>query len=425
MKKTVLFALLLLSASSFALAGPECTVLGNGTSVVLSENRATSLASVCIMIEGGTRCEGPGERGTYSLLPGLLLSGTASRTKAEISRELSLFGDSFDSYTTAGYWAFEATVPASSLESLLFLLRDILFYPTLSAEELEKEKRTRVQSIRAGRDSPMLLLFDLYHSVFYPDMDTSWKTRITNIENTTLPRLKSVHGLYFHPGGMVVSIAGAVNAEEALVITETVFGGLRQMPEPLGGERAVVRDGPLPFYRAVTGGVTQAGILTGTRLSGFDRSQEHLLQLAGTVLDRPFGGRLFVELREKNGLVYSVSTGYSLETEPFTWYVVSTSRKRNTKAVREKTGDILRQFRRKPPSASELSLAKEQLKTRLRTDELYPVREARYNAVQLLRGETPRGLDERLRMIDAVTQKELASFIQNHFPARYTTLVVR
>jgi len=417
MKKTVLFALLLLSASSFALAGPKCMVLGNGTSVVLSENRATSLASVCIMIEGGTRCEGPGERGTYSLLPGLLLSGTASRTKAEISRELSLFGDSFDSYTAAGYWAFEATVPAVYLETLLLLLNDLLFFPGFSEGELEKLKRTKIQSIRAEKDSAMLLLSDLYHETFYPDLHAHREVRIANIDNTNLLPLQEVHRRYFRPPCTVISIAGAINMEEAMRITE---GPEKPLEKPSAQE-----DGPLPSYRAASGGVTQAGILTGTRLSGFDRSQEHLLQLAGTLLGSSFGGRLFVELREKNGLVYSVSTGYSLETEPFTWYVVSTSRKRNTKAVREKTEDILRQFRRKPPSASELSLAKEQLKTRLRTEELYPGQEARYNAVQLLRGETPRGLDERLRMIDTVTQKELASFIQNHFPARYTTLVVR
>ena len=153
--------------------------------------------------------------------------------------------------------------------------------------------------------------------------------------------------------------------------------------------------------------------------------QEHLLQLVGAVLDKPFGGRLFVELREKNGLVYSVSTGYSIETEPFSWYVVSTSRKRNTKAVREKTGDVLRQLRRKPPTAQELSLAKKYLKTRLSTDALFPVREARYTAGQVLLGETPRSIDERLRMIDAVTQEELASFIKNYFPDRWTSLVVR
>jgi len=426
MKKTAMFVLLLLfAAASFALAGPECVTLENGVRVVLSEGPSTSLAAVCIMIEGGTSCEGPEERGTYSLLPDLVFSGTASRTKPEITRELSILGDSFGSHTYLRYWSFEATVPIASLEQLLLLLRDVLFFPSLSDEEFEKTKSTRTQSIRAGKDSPQQLLSDLYYSVFYPDLYTPRETRITNLANARLPLLQDVHGRYFQPGGTVVSIAGAVNREEALGITEKAFGGLRHGPEPLGEVRTGQKDGPLPFYRAASGGVTQAGVLTGTRLSGFDRSDEHLLQLVGAVLDRPFGGRLFTELREKNGLVYSVSTGYSLQTEPFSWYAVSTSRKRNTKTVREKTGDVLRQLRRKPPTAQELSLAKKYLKTRLSTDALFPVREARYTAGQVLLGETPRSIDERLRMIDAVTQEELASFIKDYFPDRWTSLVVR
>jgi zinc protease len=424
-KIAVLALLLLFAAASFTLAGPEYVTLGNGTRVVLSEGPSTSLAAVCIMIEGGTSCEGPAERGTYSLLPDLILCGTASRTKAQITRELSILGDSFDSHTSPRYWAFEATVPAASLEHLLLLLRDVLFFPSLTEKEFEKKKSTRTQSIRAEKDSPQQLLSDLYYSVFYPDLYAPGETRITNIENARLPLLQGVHGRYFRPGGTVVSIAGALNMEEALGITEKVFGGLRQGPEPLPEAGAGQREGPLPFYRAAGGGVTQAGILTGTRLSGFDRSDEHLLQLVGAVLDKPFGGRLFTELREKNGLVYSVSTGYSLQTEPFSWYAVSTSRKRNIKAVVEKTEDVLRLLKKKPPDAQELLLAKEHLKTRLSTDALFPVREARYNAGQVLLGETPRGINERLRMIDAVTQEELAFFIKNYFPDRWTSLVVR
>jgi predicted Zn-dependent peptidase len=363
--------------------------------------------------------------GTFGLLSDLILSGTSTRTKSDVARELSLLGDSFKSYTAPGYWAVEGTVPSSSLDTLLILLGDILFFPSLSEDELEKTKRTRIQSLQAGMDSPQRLLSDLYYEVFYPDLHVSRETRIKNIENVSLSELRSVHMRYFQPVGTVISIAGAIEREKTLEMTDRVFGGLRQGPGPLPEARSGQKDGPLPFYRAAGGGVTQAGILTGARLSGFDRTDEHLLQLIGTVLDNSLGGRLFVQLREKTGLVYSVYTGYSLEVRPFTWYVVSTSRKKNIKAVGEKTENVLRLLKRKPPDAQELSLAKEYLKTHMSMNALFPVYEARYNAAKVLRGETLRSLDEKIRMIDAVTEEELASFIKEYFPARWTTLVVR
>jgi predicted Zn-dependent peptidase len=425
MKINTLFVLLFLFAAPFALAGPEPVTLQNGVRVVLSESSASSLAAVCIMIEGGAGGEKEGGWGTFGLLSDLILSGTSTRTKSDVARELSLLGDSFKSYTAPGYWAVEGTVPSSSLDTLLILLGDILFFPSLSEDELEKTKRTRIQFLQAGMDSPQRLLSDLYYEVFYPDLHVSRETRIKNIENVSLSELRSVHMRYFQPVGTVISIAGAIEREKTLEMTDRVFGGLRQGPGPLPEARSGQKDGPLPFYRAAGGGVTQAGILTGARLSGFDRTDEHLLQLIGTVLDNSLGGRLFVQLREKTGLVYSVYTGYSLEVRPFTWYVVSTSRKKNIKAVGEKTENVLRLLKRKPPDAQELSLAKEYLKTHMSMNALFPVYEARYNAAKVLRGETLRSLDEKIRMIDAVTEEELASFIKEYFPARWTTLVVR
>ncbi|MBN2325088.1 MAG: insulinase family protein [Spirochaetes bacterium] len=425
MKGSVLFVLIFLFAASFARAAPGPVTLENGVRVVLSENPSTSLAAVCIMMEGGTDGEKPDERGTYGLLSDLILSGTESRTKSDITRELSLLGDSVETYATPGYWAVEGTVPQASLEDFLGLLCDILFFPSLPIEELEKTKRTKIQSLRAETDSPNRLLSDLYREVFYPDLHVSRETRIRNIESVSISHLRSVHDIYFRPDGTVVSIAGALSKEEALEMTERVFGVLPKPPERLQKDNNEHRDAPLPFYRSAGGGVTQAGILVGSRLSGFDRSNEHLLQLACAVLDNSLGGRLFVELREKTGLVYGVHTGYSLEVRPFTLYAVSTSRKKNIKAVEKKTVDVLRMLVRKPPDARELLLAKEYLKTAVNTNACLPVYEARYNARKLVFGEPLRSLDERMRMIDSVTEEELASFIEECFPSRWTTLVVR
>ena len=424
MKRIALvFLLVLLGTRAFA--GPTRHSLSNGMQVVLSESPSSTLAGVSILVWGGILCEKREERGTFSILSDMLLRGTLSRTQQEIAKEVSLFGDSVSSYTGTEYWAIDATVPAASLGEYLFFCYDLLFNPQLSEKELEKVKKTKIQSLRASDDVPENRLAELYRSVFYPDIHLSNEERIANITKADRAFLDRIHKSYFVPERIVISIAGDIETGAIFALIEDLFDDAPQKTGPYPDERLVQRDGSLPVYRVEGGGVTQASILTGTRLRGFDRSDEHTVMLLGAVLDNSLGGRLFNGLREEKGLVYDVRTGYSLSIRPYTWYVISTSRRKNTSTVREETEKILNDLKRKPPTPEEIKLAKQYLKTMLAIRSLTPLFEARYNAERLLRGERILSFEERTMILDGLTDEDLSSFVSAYFPSRWTTLVVR
>ncbi len=424
MKKIfLLFSLLLLTREAFS--EPLVETLGNGVQVIVSEGFPPTIAGVSIMVEGGIRCEGRDERGTYSLLSDMLLRGTSSRNKNEIAKEIALLGDSVRSYTREEYWAIDATVPAASLRQYLELCRDLLFNPELSSEELEHVKRTRIQAVRASEDSPSGRLSELYRTVFYPDIHPSNAERIANISAADHTLLERVHGRYFVPERIVISIAGGIERGSAIEIAEDLFGGIPQGPSQAPEVHTVQKNDPLPLFRTEGGGVTQAGILYGTRLDGFSRKDEHILLLFGAVLDNSLGGRLFGSLRENKGLVYDIRTGYSLSIRPYTWYVITTSRRKNTQAVREETKKVLRGLTKDPPSEQEIEVAVNYLKTRLASQSLSPLFTARYNAERLLRGEEALSLERRMIILDGIKPEDLFSFISNYLPSRWTTLMVR
>ena len=429
MKKIFLLISLLVLLNREALAGPLVETLNNGMQVIVSEGFPSSIAGVSIMVEGGVRCEGREERGTYSLLSDMLLRGTSSRNKNEIAKEISLLGDSVRSYMREEYWAIDATIPGANLRQYLGLCRDLLFNPELSDGELERVKKTRMQTIRASEDSPSGRLSELYRSVFYPDLYPSKEERIENIRDADCVILERVHGRHFVPERIVISIAGGIEKGSALKIVEDLFGEIPETPptaSPTAPEvHAVQKNDPLPFFRTESGGVTQAGILYGTRLDGFSRKDEHILLLFGAILDNSLGGRLFQSLRENKGLVYDIRTGYSLSVRPYTWYVITTSRGRNTEAVKEETEKVLRGLKKDPPSAQEIEIAVNYLKTRLAAQSLSPLFTARYNAERLLRGEEPLSLERRTMMLDRIKPEDLSSFVSNYLPSRWTILTVR
>jgi zinc protease len=398
--------------------------LNNGIKVVLYKTRTTNLIGVSILFSGGTRFEKKEEKGAFRLLELMLPKGTETKTEEMITEQISLLGDSFNISTTGEFWSLEATIVHDDLETILDLSRDILFNPVFSEGNLYKVKKMAIQTIKASEDSPWSHMSELYRSVFYPDFYADKDTRINNIRNAKKTTIQRIHREYFTPENMIIAVTGDIDLEGTMDLIDSTFGFLYHGAAPSQTELKQ-QDTSLPLYKAEGGGITQAGILIGARLKGFERSDEHLLMLLGAVLDNSLGGRLYDEVREEKGLVYSISTNYSLSLEPFTWFVFSTSRRKNIKSVISATEDVLKGLRRKPVTDGELELAKEYLKTRLAVSYLNPLTVAHYNSVKLLRDGVPKSLSERTIEIDDVSRQELDAFINKYFPKQWTKLLIR
>ncbi len=399
--------------------------LTNGITLLLSESKETNLIGICIIVYGGTQYEKKEEKGTYRLLTEILQRGTINRTKDEIIKEISLIGDSFEAYTRTEYWGISATVPQASLKQLLELSRDLLIKPLLPEEELKKVKNIAVQSIKSSENSPWSNMSEFYRSVFYPDFYIKREERIKHIQDVERNTLLKIYHKFFTPENMIISISGNFETDNTLNLVKDIFGTIPQCEISFEKRLIAQKKDSLPTYKEKRGGVTQAGILIGTRLYDFDRSNEHIIMVLNAVLDNSLGGRLFEEVREKKGLVYSIAPYYSLSIMPYTWFIFSTARKKNTSSVIKEIDKVLKDLKKNPPSEDELKLAKEYLKTKLAISYQSPALVAQYNAQNLLRNLKPKSLSERLKETEDVSIKDLDSFINTYFSEKWTTLVLR
>jgi predicted Zn-dependent peptidase len=397
----------------------------NGFTAVLTPQPGSGIVGMCLLIDGGSRFETDEERGTYRLILDMLLRGTKNRTPERIAAHIALLGGSFDTSTTSDYWAIEATVPSEKLTALLDLLSDLVFNPLFSSEELNKAKAVAAQTIESREDSPSAVMFDFYRSIFYPDFYASPDIRIRNIEGCTREDLLRIYGNYFSPRNMVLGLTGDIDSFGTTELVQGFFGE-RHAPDA-AGVRPPVKQSPrgIPELNQKRGGITQAGIFVGTRLEGFDRRNSHLVEILNAVLDNSVGGRLFDEVRKQEGLVYDISAYYSVRIEPYTWFVFATTRRRNIQRVLSRTEEVLQALKRTPPTAEEIELAREYLKTRLAISYESPVHRARYEAERILRGEDIRSLEERFEHIDGVSTADIKEFIHHYFPDTWTKLVIR
>jgi zinc protease len=268
-------------------------------------------------------------------------------------------------------------------------------------------------------------MVDFYRSVFYPDLYATSKLRIENIKNVELQTLIHIYRNFFSPNNMVIALSGNFDSAYALQLLADTFGLLPPQDQSISIGLSEQVSGSLPRHRERVGGLTQAGIFIGTRLTGFDRKDETVIKVLNAVLVNSVGGRLFKAVREEKGLVYDIRPHYSLRVEPYTWFVFGTSRKKNIQEVIEETEWVLKQLRKNAPTEKELLLAKNYLKTRLAISYQSPLNRAVYHAEQLIRGDKPKSYTERITEIEDVTLSDLDSFIDNYLSGGWTKLVIR
>jgi predicted Zn-dependent peptidase len=395
----------------------------NGFTLSVTESAESGLAGLSLLIYGGTQFENEGQHGTFRLVLDMLMRGTENRSLDDIGLHISQIGDSIDTYVAADYWAIEATVAPEHMDQLLELVYDLTHYPLFLEDELEKAKRIAIQTIRSRQDSPLQRGIDFYRDVFYPDYYASPDRMIQNLERVEREDTLDIYNSFFSPGNMVLSVSGNLNRDDVVRSVTASFG----THAAAARVREIKRQQPheLPAFEERQGGITQAGIIMGIRLDGFDRKDALHVEVVNALLDNSLGGRLFDEVREKSGLVYSISPYFSVRIQPYTWFILAATRKRNANRVVRVTKRVLHGLADNPPTEEELRLAKNYVATRLASSYQSPLRRAHYEAERLLRGEPLLNLDQRLMAIEDVNLEDILGFIDQYATGEWTTLLVR
>jgi predicted Zn-dependent peptidase len=397
----------------------------NGFTLSVSKTAESGLAGMSLLIYGGTQYEAAKQHGTFRLVLDMLFRGTEQRSAEQIGLRISELGDSLETYVTGDYWAMEATVIPEHVPVFLELIYDLVEHPLFLEEELAKAKKIAVQTIRTQQDSPFYQGIDLYRAVFYPDFYASPEIMINNIEQTERRDIQNIHRRFFNPGNMVLALSGNLNRDDAIRAVSASFGS-GPGREPIFEREILMQQGEsLPALEERRGGITQAGIIIGTRLDGFERQDVLLIELVNAILDNSLGGRLFEEVRKESGLVYGITPYYSLRIRPYTWFILATTRKRNSNRVIRITKRVMQDLVASPPGEEELQLAKKHVTTGLARSYQSPLVRARFEAERLMRGEHVMNLEQRFLAIEEVTLGQVHRFIELYASADWTTLIVR
>jgi len=289
--------------------GTERIKLKCGATLIVRENHKLPIVSVCAASLGGTRYENRVTNGISVLMSRAMTKGTVSRDAVEVARDIEKLAGNVDGFSGRNTMGLRSEFLSDHLEDGFRLFGEILAHPSFEQDEVAKERRLQLRAIKDQEDALSSLAFAELLKNLYPKHPYGLRAlgRSETVRKLTRAHLARLHRAIFRAGNIAIAVVGDVSRQEVVRLAEEI---LSELP---GGKSKPPRISPdirpkKPRETAtIRRGKQQAHIAMGfmsTTFSGADRYPMIVLNniLAGQ------GGRLFINLRDKMSLAYSVSS---------------------------------------------------------------------------------------------------------------------
>ena len=279
------------------------TALPNGVRVVTHRMASVETVSLGAWIDVGTRHERADVNGIAHLVEHMAFKGTGRRSARAIAEEIESVGGHLNAYTSREFTAFHATVLGGDEGLALDIVADILQHAALDPEELERERAVILREIGQSRDTPEDVVFDRFQETAFPDQPVGRSTLGTPQLVGAIGRAALVDYIarFYTAGRIVVAAAGKLDHDDFARRVEDAFGGLRADPVP-APEPAVYAGGDSRAVRELE----QLHLLLGLEGIAHRDPDYYALAVFSAALGGGLSSRLFQDIREERGLVYSI-----------------------------------------------------------------------------------------------------------------------
>jgi predicted Zn-dependent peptidase len=279
------------------------TQLPSGLTVVTEHMDRVETVSLGAYVATGTRNETETENGVSHFLEHMAFKGTERRSAAAIAEEIEAVGGHINAYTAREQTAYYVKVLKEDTALAADIIGDILTHSTFEPEELERERGVILQEIGQANDTPDDIIFDHFQETAFPAQPMGRPVLGTEEHIREMPRsvLTNYMRRHYSAPNVVVAAAGALEHEQLLDLVNKHFADLPSEPPPpvvvgryAGGEFREARE------------LDQVHIVLGFPSVAYGDPDYYPTLLLSTLLGGGMSSRLFQEIREKRGLVYSI-----------------------------------------------------------------------------------------------------------------------
>lgn len=331
--------------------------LSNGLKLVIVPDKSNPVVSFRIAHLGGKRFENKEDEGIMNFIARMLNKGTTKLSEVEISRKVEDMGGKmagFSGYDSFGLsCSFFSRYADQGLQLLAQLSSDVAF----PEDKLERERTLIINTIKTQPDRPIQYAINALNRTIFTEHPYGFDKdgTIETVSGFTRNDLKKVYERYAVPSNTVITVVGDVNSDKMITRIEQLFGKLpdtKLVAPPIPKEKPItsVRDAVIRIPRA------KAHIAIGFRGTTMDDKDRYALDVLNNILAGQ-GGRLFLQLRDKESLAYTVTSFVRPGLDPgvFAFYI-ATDPSKASRAVEGLFEEIDR-IKQAPVNAEELSRA--------------------------------------------------------------------
>jgi predicted Zn-dependent peptidase len=311
----LLAAATLLAQAAFKLPAPEKLTLRNGLTVYFQKNADLPLLSFQMWIRGAGSSGEPAElEGAAGLTAALMMKGTAKMDAVAVAEAVDFLGAGLSFSASEEYAAVGAQSLAEHFPKVMEIAADCLRTPAFKDDEFTKERKTRLDSLKAMKDNPGKAVRAYFKKAYF---GTHPFGRLASGTETSLGRMTpaDVRNFYkkaYHPANAVAAVVGAIDGPRLLEVLNATIGqwtvagatpkaaAVPALPKPTGRKLVLIDKPDATQAYWVLGA---PGYAVGDPVTG-----------PAAVMNTLFGGRftswLSTELRIKRGLTYGAGSNF-------------------------------------------------------------------------------------------------------------------
>jgi zinc protease len=293
------------------LSGTHRFVLDNGITLLVREDELVETVAIRAVFPGGLRSETPATNGAFAFISELLPKGTESLTAQDIALKVGDMAGSLTGFNGKNTFGLKGDFLARFYKEGLNLTADILQHPAFASKEAEKIRPELLARLRQQEDSLPTLAFKEFNQLLFEGHPYGLNTAGSEeaLTGLSVDALHDIYRQHARPDRLVLAVAGAVDAEDVRDQVANLFGGWRLDREPVTFTQDILPPLPLqtPKVLEIARDKEQVHLVIGFLGVALNDEDRYAMEILENVLSGQ-SGRLFVELRDKLSLAYSLSS---------------------------------------------------------------------------------------------------------------------
>lgn len=282
--------------------------LSNKVPLITVPIKGAPTATALVILKAGSKYETKENNGLSHFLEHMFFKGTAKRPNTlALSSELDSLGGEYNAFTAKEYTGYWVKVAAPKLPAALDIISDMLLNSKIEAEEIEREKGVIIEELNMYEDNPMMHVEDVFESLLYGDTPAGWETIGTKKNISGFKRgdfMKYLEAQYGAKSMYVILVGGIT--PEAKKEAAKMFSKFKK--NKWRDKLPVKEIQKIPQLKVSYKKTDQINMSLGVRAYPIGHQDEFKVKLLSIILGGSMSSRLFISLRERNGLAYYVRT---------------------------------------------------------------------------------------------------------------------